>query len=324
MKILYALQATGNGHIARANVLVPKLKEKANVDVFISGQNAQLKFSENAVYNKGLSLFYSENGGLNYGKIFRKNSLFQFLKSVKNLPLSEYDLIINDYEPVTAYAAKLQNKKIIGLSHQSAVLHKLAPKPNKNYRFSKFVLKKYAPVDTSLGFHFTKYDENTFHPVIRESIKKLNCEKEDYFLVYLPSYKNAEIYKVLSQLKQTDWIIFSPFSNISKKQGNCTFFPIDERLFISYLATAKGVLCGAGFEFPAEVLYLKKMLYIIPIKGQFEQYCNYLALKQLGVMGSEDFNDTKLKHWMESNHITEVSFTDDTDEVIDRVFKFSS
>src|SRR5690606_40330689 len=103
----------------------------------------------------------SSDLGLNYGKIFRENSLFQFLKSVKNLPLSEYDLIINDYEPVTAYAAKLQNKEIIGLSHQSAVLHKLAPKPVKNYRFSKFVLKKYAPVDTSLGFHFTKDRKST-------------------------------------------------------------------------------------------------------------------------------------------------------------------
>ncbi|WLD24000.1 glycosyltransferase family protein [Flavobacterium dauae] len=321
MKILYALQATGNGHIARANVLVPKLKERAEVDVFISGQNAQLKLHQNAVYNKGLSLFYSENGGLNYGKIFRKNSLFHFLKSVQNVKIEPYDLIINDFEPVTAYAAKLRKKKIIGLSHQSAVLHKMAPKPDKKYQFSKLILRRYAPVNDSLGFHFTKYDKNTFHPIIRESIKKLHCEKEDYFLVYLPSYRNAEIYKVLSQLKEVDWIIFSPFSNISKKQGNCTFFPIDEQLFTSYLATTKGVLCGAGFEFPAEVLYLKKMLYIIPIKGQFEQYCNYLALKQLGVMGSEDFNGVKLKHWMEVNHITDVSFTDDTDEVIDRIFK---
>ena len=319
MKILYATQATGNGHIVRANVLVPKLKQKAEVDVFISGQNAQLKFNGNSITNKGLSLFYSENGGLNYHKILRKNSVLEFLKSVQKVSLDKYDLIINDFEPVTAYAAKLRQKKIIGLSHQSAVLHTAAPKPNKKYPFSKLILQKYAPVQKSLGFHFTKYDEDTFHPIIRNSIKKLNCANEDYFLVYLPSYRNQEIYKVLSQLKQADWVIFSPFSKISKKQGNCTFLPIDEQLFTSYLATTKGVLCGAGFEFPAEVLHLKKMLYVIPIKGQFEQHCNYLALKELGVMGSEDFNVLKLQKWIVTNYIVSINFTDDTDEIINRV-----
>ena len=320
MKILYALQATGNGHIARANVLVPKLKEKAEVDVFISGQNAQLKFNGKAEQNNGLSLFYSEKGGLNYKKIIRKNSFLKFLKSIHDFPIKKYDLIINDFEPITAYAAKYRNKKIIGLSHQSAVLHVKTPKPEKTHRFSKFILEKYAPVEKSFGFHFTKYDENTFHPIIRDSIKKLNCEKEDYFLVYLPSYKNDEIFKVLSQIKNIDWVVFSPFSKVSKKQANCTFFPIDEQLFTSYLATTKGVLCGAGFEFPAEVLHLKKMLYVIPIKGQYEQYCNYLALKELGVLGSEDLCSNKLKQWIALNHILDIAFLDETNELIERIF----
>ena len=319
MKILYALQATGNGHIARANVLVPKLKEHAEVDVFISGQNSQLPFKGNAVQNKGISLFYSKKGGLNYKKIIKKNSFVQFLRSVQNVPIQQYDLIINDFEPVTAYAAKYRNKKIIGLSHQAAVLHDKAPKPEKDFHLSKLILKKYAPIQNSFGFHFTKYDDTIFHPIIRSSIKNLNCEKEDYILVYLPSFHNDELYKVLSQIKNMDWVVFSPFSKTSKKQGNCTFFPIDEQLFTSYQATTKGVLCGAGFEFPAEVLHLKKMLYVVPIKGQFEQYCNYLALKELGVTGSEDLKVDKLKSWLYSNDIVDITFKDETDLLIEKV-----
>ena len=318
MKILYALQATGNGHIARANVLIPKLKEVADVDVFISGQNAQLALNAKATHHKGISLFYSKKGGLNYKKIIQKNSIAQFLKSVCSFRLDAYDLIVNDFEPVTAYAAKLQHKNIIGLSHQAAVLHPKAPKPDR-HNFSKMILQKYAPVENSLGFHFTKYDHTVYHPILRDAIKKLHCEKEDYFLVYLPSFHNEEIYNVLSQIKDIDWVVFSPFSKVSKKQRNCTFFPIDEQLFTSYLATAKGVLCGAGFEFPAEVLYLKKMLYVIPIKGQFEQYCNYLALKELGVMGSEDLNANKLKMWIGSEHLVEISFQDETEEVVQKL-----
>lgn len=322
MKILYALQATGNGHIARANVLIPKLKEFAEVDVFISGQNSQLTLNANATQNKGISLFYSKKGGLNYKKIIRKNSLIHFFKSVQNVPVESYDLIVNDFEPVTAYAARLRNKKIVGLSHQAAVLHQKAPKPKKKYRLGKMVLERYAPVKNSLGFHFTKYDNTIFHPVLRDSIKSLQTTEKEYFLVYLPSFHNEKIFQTLSKIRDVEWIIFSPFSNVSKQQANCTFFPIDEKLFVSYLSDAKGVLCGAGFEFPAEVIYLKKMLYVIPIKGQFEQYCNYLALKELGIWGSEDLTIEKLKKWIVSNYVSEITFDDETDKVVERLLNF--
>ena len=42
MKVLYAVQATGNGHISRAQVLVPILKKFAHVDVLVSGTSADL------------------------------------------------------------------------------------------------------------------------------------------------------------------------------------------------------------------------------------------------------------------------------------------
>jgi len=319
MKILYALQATGNGHIARANVLIPRLKEFAEVDVFISGQNSQLALNTQSIQNKGISLFYSKSGGLNYKKIIQKNSMRHFFKSVRNVPVQSYDLIINDFEPVTAYAARLRNKKIIGLSHQAAVLHQNAPKPKNKYRLGKFVLEHYAPVKSSLGFHFTKYDDTIFHPVLRNSIKSLQTSQKDYFLVYLPGFHNEKIYQTLSVIKDSEWIVFSPFSNVSKQQANCTFFPIDEKLFVSYLANAKGILCGAGFEFPAEVIFLKKMLYVIPIKGQFEQCCNYLALKELGITGSEDLNTGKISRWITSGRISEIIFEDQTDEVVQRL-----
>lgn len=319
MKVLYALQATGNGHIARANVLVPKLKEHAEVDVFVSGQNAQLSLTQDATYNKGISLFYSKKGGLNYQRIIQKNSMVHFLRSVKQFPVQSYDLIVNDYEPITAHAAKLRHHKIIGLSHQAAVMHHLAPKPTDKHVFSKFVLKNYAPTKTSLGFHFTKYDNSIYHPILRPAITNLQTKTEDYYLVYLPAFQNEYLYKKLAQIKSVDWMIFSPFSKISKKHGNCTFFPIDEKLFTNYLATAKGVLCGAGFEFPAEVLHLKKTLFVIPIKGQFEQQCNYLALKELGVLGSTDLNVEALTDWIAESPVIDISFKDETDALIERI-----
>ena len=43
------------------------------------------------------------------------------------------------------------------------------------------------------------------------------------------------------------------------------------------------IITGAGFETPAEALYLGKKLMVIPIRGQYEQFCNAAALAKMGV-----------------------------------------
>ena len=42
MKILYALQGTGNGHVARALEIVPILNNRGQVDVVVSGDESQV------------------------------------------------------------------------------------------------------------------------------------------------------------------------------------------------------------------------------------------------------------------------------------------
>ena len=44
MKIFYAIQGTGNGHISRAEQLYPYLQKHGEVDFFLSGSNAQCSF----------------------------------------------------------------------------------------------------------------------------------------------------------------------------------------------------------------------------------------------------------------------------------------
>jgi hypothetical protein len=58
---------------------------------------------------------------------------------------------------------------------------------------------------------------------------------------------------------------------------------------------------------------------VVPIKSQFEQSCNYLALKELGVNRSEDLKVGKLKSWLYSNDIVDISFKDETDLLIEMV-----
>ena len=90
------------------------------------------------------------------------------------------------------------------------------------------------------------------------------------------------------------------------------------------MVTAKGVLCGAGFETPAEALYLGKKLMVIPMKGQYEQQCNSAALKELGVPVIKSLKNKhldKLRQWVDIDNKIEVNYPDITEQIIDQLLE---
>src|SRR3546814_14567658 len=101
-------------------------------------------------------------------KTWQIMDLGQLRKDIKVLSLEEYDLIINDFEPVTAWACRLRKIPCIGLSHQASYLSRLAPRPSRFIpHWSELLFHYYAPVSQAIGFHFQRYDEFIYTPVIR-------------------------------------------------------------------------------------------------------------------------------------------------------------
>jgi predicted glycosyltransferase len=86
---------------------------------------------------------------------------------------------------------------------------------------------------------------------------------------------------------------------------------------------AEGVLCGAGFETPAEVLFLGKKLMVVPMKNQFEQACNAAALSNMGVPVIKNLKEKHhktIKAWLECGIKISVNYPNITQEIIDLVF----
>lgn len=290
-RILYAFQGTGNGHAARAVELIPILKKYAHLEVLCSGNNSQLDLPFDLDYHlEGISFSYNKKGGLSYGQTFRKANFFRFRREVQDLDLSQYDLILNDFEPVSAYAAKKQNRPLIAISHQAAFLSLKTPRPNRRHFLAEWIFKNYAPAQKAEAFHFEAYDSFIHHPVLRKEIKALETSNQGKYLVYLPAYNEAHIKEHLLKLSNKDWIIFSKECKQAYKELNLEFRPISGADFLNELAKCEGLLCSAGFEAPAEALYLGKKLFVIPIKGQYEQDCNAAALKRLGIPSATDLN----------------------------------
>lgn len=316
MKILYAFQGTGNGHIARAQEIIPILKKYVSVDTLISGHQSQLKadFDINFQF-KGISLLYNKTGGLSYRKTFTENKFLEAVKDIKELKLSDYDLIINDFEPLTGWACKLKQLPMIELSHQASMSFKETPKPEKKDFFGELILKYYVPSERKIGFHFENYHPQIKKPVIRRKIRNLNPDKKGFYLVYLPSFSDDNIIKVLKQVP-VEWKVFSKYSKLQFKEGNIEVFPIDEIQYLKYFENCEGILCNAGFETPAEALFMDKKLFVIPIHNQYEQECNACALDKMGIPNSKILQLEEIKNWVASDHHLQVSYPDDIEKIL--------
>lgn len=284
MKIFYAVQATGNGHIARAIELLPYLRKHGKVDIFLSGNNAHLQGGLTPSFlSKGLSLHYANNGGLDYGKMVKQFALRRMLREAKSLPLKAYDLVINDFEPITALAAKRQKVPSIGFGHQASFQSDFVPRPIRKSTIGEWVLKHYAPATAYIGLHFEQYDDFIYGPVIKDAIEKAKPENHGHITVYLPHYHDQLLKNLFLQIPEYRFEIFSRNMQVVVEDRNIVFRPISNQHFTQSLIHCHGVLTGGGFETPAEALYLRKKLMVVPIRGQYEQQCNGAALAQMGI-----------------------------------------
>ncbi len=328
MKVIYGIQGTGHGHISRAREIIPHLSKYASVDVLISGYNCKMQLANLPVSHKrGISLTYDKNGSVSYLKTALNIKPVTFLQDVNSVKPERYDLVISDYEPVTAWAALNSKTPTVGLSHQASFLSDKCPRPKNQSLFSESVLKYFAPVNRPIGFHFKRYDSFILPPVIRQEIRNLNPVQKNHVTVYLPSFDHETLVSIFLQCKKTEWHIFSPLCDEEYHKDNVWVRPVGNEPFLKSIESSHGVLTGAGFETCAEAMYLGKKLLAIPIKNQYEQYCNAAALTRMGVVTVNRIDPnfiTLVRQWLDGAKIVRLNESADIDELAELLFRFTS
>lgn len=325
IKILFAIQGTGNGHLSRARDIYPELCKYGEVDVLISGIQADVAVPFPVKYKLyGMSFIFGSKGGVDIWLTAKKLKLFKLIGDINKLPIENYDLVVNDFEPVSAWACKLKRKPCIGLSHQAAVMAENAPQPENGDLKGELVLKYYAPVTEAYGFHFRRYTNNIFTPVIRREIRDITPTDNGHYTVYLPSYDDRALVEHLSHFAEVRWEVFSKHNKEAFSFKNVHIQPIENNAFIKSMASSTGVLCGAGFEGPAEALHLGKKLMVIPMQSQYEQQCNAAAAAQIGVpvikQLSRKYYD-KIRWWLLSDERVKVNFPDETADIVRKLIE---
>ena len=322
MKILYCIQLTGNGHLTRANELIPEFKKVAKVDVLTSGNQNSLEIKEKVDFKlRGLSFVFGSQGGVDIFKTIFNLRPFTFVKDVLNIQVKNYDLIINDFEPVSAWACKLRGVPCYSMSRQYSLIQKNIFKKEKPKLYELLILKYFAPTVMGIGFDYKKNNSNSFYPIIKSNIKRKKIINKNHYTIYLPSFSIENIINFFSTFDEVIWQVFSPKINKSFKKNNLSFFPIDYKGFEQSILSCEGIISNAGFETTSEALYLNKKLLIIPMKNQFEQQYNASILSDIGVTTLLDLKLkrlNKVKEWILSKKSIKVNYDYNYKSIIEK------
>jgi uncharacterized protein (TIGR00661 family) len=154
-------------------------------------------------------------------------------------------------------------------------------------------------------------------------VRALTPSNDGHYTVYLPAFEEATLVARLRYLsRRTRWEVFSKHSHAPATYGNVHVWPVSGSAFLDSLARAEGVLCGAGFETPAEALFLGKKLLAVPMKQQYEQQCNAAALAKMGVPIIKNLKHKSLAvvdDWLWQGQPVPVHYPDQTAAILDRL-----
>ncbi|NVK73582.1 MAG: glycosyltransferase [Oceanospirillaceae bacterium] len=309
MKILYGVQGTGNGHITRARAMAVEMHAAGvEVDFVFSGRPAE-EYFDMAIFGhyrtfQGLS-FAARNGQLDLFATCKNANFFKLYRDIRSVDTRSYDLVITDFEPIVAWAAKLQGVACVGFGHQYAFKYDI-PRYKKNL-VAQWIMSNFAPAAIQLGAHWHHFGYPILPPLIHAQPLQ-NISYSDQVLVYLP-FENSE--EVLDWLEAVPNYHFRFHCKDIEPgvYGNVEVFPFGRELFQKNLSECESVLCNAGFELNSEALQLGRRILAKPLRGQIEQHSNAIALEFLGVAKTADVLSSQvIQEWLETSRVFQISY----------------
>lgn len=197
-------------------------------------------------------------------------------------------LVITDFEPMTAYAARRRRLPLVTIDNQHRMrFMAYPPVPGARWEswVTRTVIRLMVPRPTfSLitTFYFgatTDPRAELFPPILRDRVRTLQPTRGDHILVYATQAFDA-LLEVLRAHPQQSFRVYG-FER-EDQDANIRFRPFSVDGFLTDLSGSAGVVATAGFTLMTEALYLRKPLFALPMQGQFEQMLNGHLLQHLG------------------------------------------
>jgi uncharacterized protein (TIGR00661 family) len=320
MKILMGVQATGNGHISRARAIGAAFKERGIlVDYIFSGRDPEKLFDMEMFGDYRCfsgATFSTKAGSVKWMKTFKNNNLRQIYHDIQSLDLTPYDLVMTDFEPITAWAAKIQNKKSIAFGHQNAFDYSI-PQRGCN-PITQVLMRYFAPANIRLGLHWHHFGQPILPP-IADTHPVSNDRVKNKIVVYLGFEQLEQVIEWLLPFRGYEFYIYHAVDQ-AEDVGNVHLRPLSRKGFQADLADCNGVISNAGFELASEAIHLGKKVLVKPLKGQMEQASNALALGLLNLgMEMDHLDPLVLRHWLDHFDSKQVVYPNVAKAIVDWV-----
>ncbi|MBI2632586.1 hypothetical protein HYW75_06275 [Candidatus Pacearchaeota archaeon] len=294
MRILYGVAGEGRGHSSRARAIIEHLEKDGHYVLVLAYGLAYKALREKfkVIKIEGIRFKFNREELSVYGTI--RKSLPNIMKNIRTGNARDKEILkfrpeiaITDFEPVTAIFSYKHKIPLISIDNQHRLTFsklKVPQNHRREYLLAKLAVRVYIPkAEYFIVLSFLPENQkrrNVFFvsPILRKEVLGLKPKKGEKVLVYMNQpYKG--IIKILKDIDEK-FIVYG--YNINRKEGNI-IYKKDPNEFLKDLASAKAVIASSGFTLMSEALFLKKPLFVIPLRGQFEQTLNALFLKQSGM-----------------------------------------
>jgi uncharacterized protein (TIGR00661 family) len=305
--ILYGVCGIGNGHTNRQLPIIEHYSQSAKIMIFAYGESLQtlsdrfgnhpnIKISEIAV-----PYYVSSKTGLDFLATlehpFNQNIDFHGI-NIKAMSEAESfigkpNVVISDYEPVSAQYAYATNSPLITIDQQSKYLKGSFPKELNGTTYADEVARLmmfFPKVEKRIACSFFSVPENgdvradveVVAPILKSSILNLQRNKSlrQSLLVYLSSQKDIdqpmeEMFDAFETNPDMDFNIFTKqdLSSIKIKARNINTYQHGDRRFSNVLSSCHGIISTAGHSLLSEAMFLGIPVYAIPL-GLYEQQMN--------------------------------------------------
>ncbi len=293
MRILYGVCGEGFGHSSIASEIIPYLESKGHkVKVVTYGRGLEFLKGFDIYPVKGLRISY-QGEGVNHLKTVYRNVLDfpkNFLKMgeiKKEIEKFNPDICISDNEPIVAQAAYWKNLPLVSFSALNTFVFHDVNKPLKKQSSSliaKSIIRTIVPkADERIALSFsdkTFVDKGVIYtsPIIRSAIRRAKPKKEDFVLAYLAK-SHDYLVKIFERIPEK-FVIYGIQNGVGKK--NLVFRQTPET-FAGEFRNCKAVISNSGFSVISEAIYLRKPIFMVPIRNQYEQFYNCLVVRGKGI-----------------------------------------
>ncbi|HUG90934.1 MAG TPA: glycosyltransferase family protein [Planctomycetaceae bacterium] len=299
MRIVYGAFAQGHGHFSKAAVLVPLLESRGH-DVCVVSSGPQrpphgYRFRRHRHF-PGLA-YLAAGGRVQYGRsavtwLAELPLVLGHLRTLRHVVREfEPDLIVSDFEPLTASPWLRPECEVVALSRQAALIDPGVPLPDGaefEQKLTRSVIRLFtAGADRLLGYHYAPESHRCLPPIVRPDVLQGRPERGDHLLVY--NHFHAGDGGTAAELVDWAWrngrrVCAYGFPEAQRgRHGPVEFRPADRRTFVADLRTARAVVTSAGFTTPLEAFVLRKPVVVVALPRQWEQRVNAFHVEDAGL-----------------------------------------